>query len=271
LSCAVLNTSTHGPQAQKQWDAQQAILKGSILDRSGQHPFADYNLVFVPYCTGDVHSGDHVATYTSGSNQKVIHHKGRANLQVFMRRLGATFADSEKVVVAGSSAGGFGVAINYDVVRAYFPRAQGYMLDDSGPILVGDDVPAKLRDTWISTWGLQPLLTARCPECSTDLSAMLSHHASDYPHDRLALLSYTEDSVIRTFLGLRSAAQYEMNLSTLATKFYDPRETARYYYVAGSGHTFLLNPTSTIAQGVALPDWLTAFVSDDPAWRSTKP
>lgn len=271
LSCAVLNSSTHGPMAKAQWEKQQAGLKGSLLDRSGKHPFADYNLVFVPYCTGDVHSGDNVATYTSGSQQKVIHHKGRANLQAFMRRVGATFADSEKVVVAGSSAGGFGVAINYDVVRAYFPRAQGSMLDDSGPILVGDDVPVKLRQTWITNWGLQPLLTARCPECSMDLSAMLTHHANDYPHDRFALLSYTQDTVIRTFLGLRGGAQYEMNLSTLATKFYDPSASARYYYVAGSGHTFLLGPSNTTVQGVALPDWLAAFASDDPAWKSIKP
>ena len=272
LSCAVLNTSTHGPQAGAQWQQQAMGLAGSILDRSSsKNPFADYNLVFVPYCTGDVHSGDNVATYMSGTQQKVIHHKGRANLMAFMRRVGATFAESEKVIVSGSSAGGFGVAINYDLVRAYFPRAQGYMLDDSGPILVGDDVPAKLRQTWIATWGLQARLTARCPECSTDLSAMLTHHAMDYPHDRFALLSYTQDSVIRTFLGLRGAKEYEQNLSTLATRFYDPLPTAHYYFVAGQSHTFLLNPEKTTAQGIALPSWLAAFESDDPAWTSTKP
>ena len=271
LTCAVLNTSTHGPQASQQWEQQKARLTGSILDRRGQHPFADYNLVFVPYCTGDVHSGDNVATYQSGMQQKVIHHKGRANLLAFMQRVGATFADSEKVVIAGSSAGGFGVAINYDLMRAYFPRAEGYMLDDSGPILVGDDVPLKLRQTWTATWGLQERLTTHCPDCSTDLSAMLRHHASDYPQDRFALLSYTQDTVIRTFLGLRAAKAYEQNLSTLAMQFYDPLPRARYYYVPGQSHTFLLNPEKTTAQGVALPAWLTAFVSDDPAWTSTKP
>ena len=271
LSCAVLNTSTHGPQGATQWAQQAASLAGSILDRGAKHPFTDYNLVFVPYCTGDVHSGDNVATYMSGSAQKVIHHKGRANLMAFMRRVGATFADSEKVVVSGSSAGGFGVAINYDLVRPYFPSAQGYMLDDSGPILVGDDIPAKLRQTWITAWGLQARLDARCPECSTDLSAMLTHHAADYPHDRFALLSYTQDAVIRTFLGLRSATAYEQNLATLATHFYDPQPTAHYYYVAGQDHTFLMAPEKTTAQGIALPSWLAAFESDDPAWTSTKP
>ena len=271
LSCAVLNSSTHGPQGSKQWEATKTGLAGSILDRSRPLPFADYNLVYVPYCTGDVHSGDNVATYTSGTQQKIIHHKGRANLLAFLKRLGATFGDSEKLVVSGSSAGGFGVAINYDLVRAYFPKARGYMLDDSGPILVKDDVPKDRREAWIKNWGLQARLDARCPECSADLSAMLSHHASDYPHDRLALLSYTQDSVIRTFLGLRGAAAYEQNLATLASKIYDPLPTAHYYYVAGQSHTFLGSPEKTTAQGVALPSWLAAFESDDPSWSSTKP
>ena len=104
-----------------------------------------------------------------------------------------------------------------------------------------------------------------------DLSAMLKRHASDYPQDRLALLSYTQDSVIRTFLGLRGAKAYEQNLLTLATQVYDPLPSARYYYVPGQDHTFLLNPAKTTAQGVSLLGWLAAFESDDAAWMSTKP
>ena len=91
---------------------------------------------------------------------------------------------------------------------------------------------------------------------------MLNHHASDYPHDRLALLSYTQDSVIRTFLGLRGAAAYEQNLATLATKIYDPLPTAHYYYVAGQSHTFLGSPEKTTAQGVSLPSWLAAHLAN---------
>lgn len=271
LSCAVLNSSTHGPMASKQWDSVKAALGGSILDRGTAQPFADYNLVWVPYCTGDVHSGDNVATYTSGMQQKVIHHKGRANLMAFMKRLGATFGDSEKIVFSGSSAGGFGVAINYDLVRPYFPKAKGYMLDDSGPILVGEDVPQNLRQAWIKNWGLESRLAERCPECAMDLSAMLKHHASDFPQDRMALLSYTQDQVIRTFLGLRGAKAYEQNLATLATTIYDALPGAHYYYVAGQDHTFLLNPGKTTAQGIPLLGWLAAFESDDSAWMSTKP
>lgn len=271
LTCAVINSSTHGPQGKKEWESNHGIVTGSVLDRTASHPFGDYNLVFVPYCTGDVHSGDNVATYEGFGQKKVVHHKGRSNLVAFMKRVAATFRDSEKVVLSGSSAGGFGVAVSYDLMRQYFPAAKGYMLDDSGPILVKDDVPKDRREAWIKSWGLSSRLAARCPECADDLSAMLRHHAKDYPRDRLALLSYTQDGVIRSFLGLRSGPDYEKNLATLASTFYDATPNARYYYVTGEDHTFLGSPGKTTAQGVKLSDWLAQFESDSQAWVSTKP
>jgi hypothetical protein len=271
LTCAVINSSTHGPQGKKEWESSRGIVTSSVLDRSASHPFGDYNLVFVPYCTGDVHSGDNVATYEGFGQKKVVHHKGRANLLAFMKRIGATFRDSEKVVLSGSSAGGFGVAVSYDLMRRYFPAAKGYMLDDSGPILVKDDVPKDRREAWIKSWGLTPRLLARCPECVDDLSAMLRRHAMDYPRDRLALLSYTQDRVIRSFLGLRGGPEYEQNLKTLAGTFYEATPNARCYYVTGEDHTFLGSPGKTTAQGVRLSDWLAQFESDSQAWASTKP
>ena len=50
-----------------------------------------------------------------------MHHKGRPNLVAFLKRVTATLPDPEKVVLSGSSAGGFGAAASYDVVHSYFP------------------------------------------------------------------------------------------------------------------------------------------------------
>jgi hypothetical protein len=41
--------------------------------------------------------------------------------------------------------------------------------------------------------------------------------------------------------------------------------------VTGTGHTFLGKPAATTAQGTPLWTWLTQFLTDDPAWASTKP
>jgi hypothetical protein len=56
--------------------------------RSGRHPglhqpenpFLDYNIVFVPYCTGDFHLGDRVVTWNvDGGGRATMRFKGAAN------------------------------------------------------------------------------------------------------------------------------------------------------------------------------------------------
>ena len=49
-------------------------------------------------------------------------------------------------VLTGSSAGGFGAAFNYGSFRPYFPKAKGFLVDDSGPLMKGNAIPKALRD-----------------------------------------------------------------------------------------------------------------------------
>src|SRR5262249_15433375 len=50
-----------------------------FVNRSADNvPTADWNFVYVPYCTGDVHTGNTVATYSdeTGTNTVEFHHDG---------------------------------------------------------------------------------------------------------------------------------------------------------------------------------------------------
>jgi Pectinacetylesterase len=53
-----------------------------------RNPFADYSLVFVPYCTGDVHLGNATTEYAPGLT---IQHKGYVNGTAALDHLAATF------------------------------------------------------------------------------------------------------------------------------------------------------------------------------------
>ena len=271
-TCVVLNTSSHGPFGATEFNAAVAKgIIGSLLDRAAPNPFASYNMVFVPYCTGDIHGGDNVITYTNGSDQKTIHHKGRANVTAYLTRLAATLPAGGKVVVSGSSAGGFGTYMTYDLFHHYFSGSKISLFDDSGPLLVADAIQPALRTSWYASWGLERALGPSCPGCAQDMSALIPTLAARYPSDRMALLSYTQDGVIRAYFGL-SAADFQTDLYGLATKQLDPlAKQLHYYFVTGSGHTFLGKPSAIAAQGVPLWTWITQFASDDPAWTSTKP
>ncbi|HET9552530.1 MAG TPA: pectin acetylesterase-family hydrolase, partial [Anaeromyxobacteraceae bacterium] len=170
-TCAV-GTATHKAYGSADFAADvTAYLPGSILDRTQLPPtLAGATVVFVPYCTGDVHGGDTIKTYTAPLASETWHHVGHENLKAFLKRLGATWPSPRKVVVAGSSAGGFGALSNYEAFRWYWPAAQGYLVDDSGPPLVGDDIPAAERDAWYNAWNLGVALDAFCVGCRTDLS-----------------------------------------------------------------------------------------------------
>ncbi len=247
---------------------------------------ATATLVFVPYCTGDVHSGDRTTTYAPtlpGLSSITWRHAGHANLVAFLRRLGpgVKLGAGDKLVVAGSSAGGFGSLANYPTIRARWPDAKGYLVDDSGPPLVGDAIPSSSRAAWYASWNMGASLGPFCPDCQSDLSKGLSAILSTYPSDRVALLSHTQDAVIRSFFGTPIAAPpfllpqdpltFESELKTLANTVIGPAPNGRSFFTSGTGHPTLEDPSAITTPAPGLPAWIEQMLSDAPEWASVAP
>jgi hypothetical protein len=247
-----------------------ASLPGSILDRAQLPPtLQDATLVFVPYCTGDVHGGDAVQTYTAPLASDTWHHVGHENLKAFLKRVGATWPAPRKVVVTGSSAGGFGALANYEAFRWYWPAAQGYLVDDSGPPLVGDDIPAGLRGAWYDAWNLGVALDAFCVDCRTDLSDAVAQLAQAHRGDRIAFLSHTSDQVMTWFL--MQPTGFGAALARLEATRFAPTANARVFYTAGTQHMLLPTVGAQQTGTTTLGGWLEAMVSDSPSWATVVP
>jgi hypothetical protein len=247
----------------------------------------DATVVFVPYCTGDVHGGDKVTTYqplVPGGGAVTWHHVGHANLVAFLRRLGPTFPAPGRLVVAGSSGGGFGTLANYVTMRDRWPAAKAYLVDDSAPPLVGDDIPAANRAAWYASWNLGVSLDAFCPGCRQDLSQGLREILKRHPRDRVALVEHLQDAVIRGFYGTytldtrtfppapvagpMAASTFEAALRRLGTTVLDPSPNGRYLFSAGDAHPTLEDPGRVTTPAPGLTAWLQQMLSDDPAWGS---
>jgi Pectinacetylesterase len=246
---------------------------------------ADATIVFVPYCTGDVHGGDRVTTYVSvipGLPSVTWHHVGHANIKAFLKRLAPTFPRPRNLVIAGSSGGGFGSLANYTTFRESWPDAKAYMLDDSGPPLIGNAIPFITRALWYSNWNLGASLDSFCPQCPGDLSEGLKEIMKRYPQDRIALVSHLQDAVIRGFFGTISvdppavapmpATEFEAELRLLGTTVIDPTgpttTNARYFFTAGDGHPMLEDPTVITSPAPGLEPWIELMLSDSDAWVS---
>jgi Pectinacetylesterase len=283
-SLGVPKLAATGPFGPDQFAADiYAKYPRSFIRRENLPPsLAQATLVFVPYCTGDVHSGDRVTTYPSiipGEPAITWHHVGHANLLAFLKRLGATFPSPGKLVVAGSSAGGFGALSNYPWIRWYWPGARAYLIDDSGPPLAGDAIPATTRAAWYASWNIGATLDAYCPSCQTDYSQGLREVERRYPQDRIALLSHLQDEVIRAYFGtitlvppgidLMSPDAFESALRSLATNVMDPATAnGKYFFPAGTAHPTLEDPTAVTTPAPGLAAWLELMLSDSTGWAS---
>lgn len=90
---------------------------GGIFSNSdARNPFADFNWIAVPYCSGDVHIGDAIEKVA----YKTRTFAGANNLRLIAEKAKATFASPDTLVFTGESAGGFGAFSGYDIVRSYW-------------------------------------------------------------------------------------------------------------------------------------------------------
>jgi hypothetical protein len=272
-TCYSLKTASQGPFGAKEFNqlAQGNDLAGTLFDRNdAANLFKDWTFVFVPYCTGDLHGGDNVVAYTGGGVTKMYHHKGHANMAAFVPRIAGTFPSVDKVVLSGSSAGGFGTGLNYDLVRQYYPMQKVYMIDDSGPPVGVDALPTLFHDALYKQWNVWPVLDSICPDCRTDLSAIAPALAKKYPNDRFSLLSSLQDMTISGYL-LLSKAGFQTAVLALASDVIDPLPRFKYFYVDGATHTMLGHPADFSTKGTSLWTFLGQQLSDDAAWKSVRP
>ena len=235
-------------------DPQRVLFATS---RVAGNPFRDMNMIYVPYCTGDVHAGDNVVNHPYLGIDHVTHHVGGRNLAVVLARVAATFPKAERVWIAGDSAGGFGAALSVQLAKKNFPNAKLGILDDSGQPVS----PAPGRwESWKTAWNLQT--PSDCPACATDPTAFVHYYQSAHPDVTFALLSFNPDPVISGFMGI-DLVTFSTELG--ATLAQIGQGHTRYYVALGSSHVVLTTQTP------GLSAWLQQMVDGSPSWQNEHP
>jgi hypothetical protein len=173
------------------------------------NPFKDWNAVYVPYCTGDVHFGtvENVDVPDQGvtAGVKAQHFVGHLNLKKYIAQIVPTFPNLSQVLLTGASAGGFATGLNYGMVQDTFGKVPVIILDDSGPAMSTTYVPACLQKQWRTLWGFDAALPSDCAECSlSDGSGLTNvdyYWLEKYKTARVGLVSTVQDEVIRLFFS----------------------------------------------------------------------
>jgi hypothetical protein len=159
-----------------------------------------FDMVYMPYCTGDVHVGNRVVTYTDPSGQNppiTFRHNGYNNSIASLNYLHTRFPSINKLVVTGFSAGGVASsAIFYQARRTLVPT-KAYLLNDSGPIFPAPNATYNsrpLHDLIKVQWNLQSLYDQLPASFNpNDFGSMNAMVATEFPSDRLAYVGYNSD------------------------------------------------------------------------------
>ena len=255
---------------------------GIFSKTDASNPFRDWTVVYVPYCSGDVHGGTRVDGF-EGREQV-----GYLNVGRFLSRLVPTFRDVhpvERAVLIGASAGGLGALANYDQVQRAFECTPVDLIDDSGPILGDDTLRPCLQQKAIDLFGLP--VPADCPQCALPdgggLSSLWTYLTLRYPERRFALLSNTRDQTMRQFFGIglsprcnfpigMSGEVYEAGLIDLRDRVLSPHDRIHTFFVDGDRHTFVYEQLGRVTSGgTTLSAWLGAMLDGDASWSNVAP
>lgn len=281
-TCYVLNTAAYFTTGYSEatfesevTDTSYLAQPGGLFDRSSaSNPFKDYSFVYVPYCTGDVHAGNNViqvGTHTA-------HFVGFDNMKAYLSRLYPTFRSADRVVLAGSSAGGFGASANWWQTQRAFGNVRVDMIDDSGtympPDILADGNGSDATE--VSVWNLASTRPPGCTSCSTAIDTIFDFYSEQFPESRGALLSYTQDSVLPNFYGI-SELEFTTGLDELEASQFDASSNPNlaYFTVGATGHVLWFSPTISAGNASSgmftLQQFITLMESDDPTWQSLHP
>jgi len=122
FTCTVENSSSTGAY----W--QNPTGWGGILDLDNRNnPLIDASMVFVPYCTGDVHMGNTTLSY--GDN--VMHHRGYPNAMSAFDYFISSHPNASTYYVLGSSGGAIAAGFYAGSLSEAIPEANIFVFHDS--------------------------------------------------------------------------------------------------------------------------------------------
>lgn len=226
--------------------APAGIPKLDVLDtQKPSNPFKNWNVVYLPYCDGSMFAGD-ADTDDDGDGKLDRQQHGLRNLSAALDVGVKQFPHPERIVLAGSSGGGFGTIPALLLVRKLWPDAEILMVQDSGTGVGKADDPAFLQQL-VKEFKVQRFFPPSCAECTTSphLTPLLDWELARDSHLRVAAFSSYNDSIMSgVFLKITPEAFKKALLEATGKLQQIYPDRYKRFLVSGTMHTTLLGDAS---------------------------
>lgn len=239
-----------------------------IFSSHPDNPFADYSIVAVPYCTGDVHLGSQIHSYGEGAGSD-IRHVGAINGVTALTTTAALFPDAEQVVVAGSSAGGAGSPLYAGLATDFYPDADIVTISDGAG---GYPASPAISKAIGSLWGIPnaiPLWPGASPADSDawTLPGLAVEANKHDPEIRFVRVDFDQDEVQEEFTAISGLGDDPLMVSLQGNEelIRSSGATVMSWIAAGNEHTVLPHDLvfDVTSDDLTLIDWLTAILNGE--------
>lgn len=239
---------------------------GMLNAMDAQNPVGNYNVGYIPYCDGTAFMGDtEVDSDGDGVNDRFF--KGIQNLSASLDVIVQNYPSPDKIVLAGNSAGGFGVHAALPLVRKLYPNIRIEIINDSG---VGILDPGGMQ-VLIDYWNAESFFPESCNNCIGVDGNLTDYHNYQLTEDdniRLAYVSSKQDATISASLsggGQSLESQLIQAVNKLNSNY---PERFKSLIANGDEHTFILSNFGYSIGGTTVRQWITYMVDDNGTWQS---
>ena len=268
----------------------------ALDDTLSYNPFRNQSLVYVPYCDGSLFAGD-VEIDDNSDGETDRYHFGLANLSAALDVAIDRFPEPERIVLAGSSGGGYGTILASVLIRISYPDVPIYVISDSGTgVARGETEPEFVTDL-VAEWNAERFLPESCPDCLADghLTPFVAWELEQDPDLKVAVFSSYHDSVIsQIFLAIEPEVfEEDLRKQTQAVTDAFPGRYAP-FLIEGEAHTTLLGDVSgflgddfaladaindmvdlgsmqtSVVDDVDFATWVDRMLSDSPKWKPAR-
>ncbi len=254
------------------WEGNAACMKYAKLPKGWKDtagfPFNGWSVIHVPYCDGSVHMGDNVISYDG----KVHNHMGLKLTTAGVTLMKKINPNPKKIIITGSSAGGYGTFIAYLLIRRLFPDSALYIFNDSGPGLWNQD--NGMMEKINKAWNFISFFPKSCTNCDSHLIYLYDWILERDPNVRIGLFSSYNDSTVGNFYLKINTPETPEAYKNLLISISDEIQkkhpgSFKRFFIDSDIHCAVNAPGkySYKIQGITLYEWIRNMINDDSGWK----